>query len=69
MADMRSSVRRSIGRGTEVESDTVVDSNAASVGPPPVMPPGFLRISDPNMVYRLQRRMNRLKMGLYGHCG
>ena len=30
MADMRSSARRSAGRGTAVESDTVVDSNAAS---------------------------------------
>jgi hypothetical protein len=60
MAETRSSSRRSAGLGTEVESDTVVDSNAASVSELPCAP-DFLRISDENMRFRvpLQARNSR----------
>src|SRR5206468_12211842 len=49
IADTRSSLRRSLGRGTVVESETVVDSNAASPLASSASP-DFLRISDANMV-------------------
>ncbi len=50
IAEMRSSSRRSMGRGTDVDNETVVDSNAASVSE--VDPADFLRISDVNMFSR-----------------
>jgi hypothetical protein len=49
IAETRSSSRLSTGRGTEVDSETVVDSNAASA-PFGWFPADFLRISDPNML-------------------
>ncbi|HYX46632.1 MAG TPA: hypothetical protein VE820_07410 [Sphingomicrobium sp.] len=50
IAEIRSSSRRSIGRGTAVDKETVVDSKAASV--PEEDPADFLRISDVNMFSR-----------------
>jgi hypothetical protein len=41
-----------VGRGTAVDSDTVVDSKAASVSDCPD-PADFLRISDANIVSRV----------------
>ena len=48
MAESRSSARRSAGRGTEVDRETVVDSKAASL-PSMRSPPNFRRISSANM--------------------
>src|SRR5690242_9360330 len=68
IAEMRSSSRRSTGRGTAVDSETVVDSNAASTSDW-VEPADFLRISDENMLPEcLLKRVIRAKMGLYGQC-
>jgi hypothetical protein len=49
IAETRSSSRRSAGRGTAVDSETVVESNAASVSAMEAAA-DFLRISDPNML-------------------
>ncbi|NUQ17845.1 MAG: hypothetical protein HOP95_05225 [Sphingomonas sp.] len=69
IAETRSASRRSIGRGTAVESETVVDSNAASVSELE-LPADFLRISDPNIfAERPFPDANRAKMGLYGQRG
>jgi hypothetical protein len=48
IAESRSSERRSAGRGTAVDKETVVDSKAASL-PPIRSPPNLLRISSANM--------------------
>jgi hypothetical protein len=60
MAEMRSSSRRSTGLGTPVDSETDVDSNAASTSDW-VDPADFLRISDANMLARapLEARKSR----------
>ena len=49
IADMRSSVRRSAGRGTAVDSDTVVEFERASLDTV-AQAPDRLRISDANML-------------------
>src|SRR6185503_20839091 len=48
IAETRSSSRRSTGRGTAVDRETVVDSNADSIWELPFRP-DFLRISDSNI--------------------
>ena len=48
MEPKRSSLRRSVGRGTVVDSETVVDSNVISC-PPSSGTTGFLRISAANI--------------------
>lgn len=66
---MRSSSRRSAGRGTAVDRDTVVDSKAVSISDCPD-PADFLRISDANMFPGcLFTRASRVKLGLYGQHG
>ena len=65
IAETRSSIRRSAGRGTAVDSETVVDSNAASVLPIGCAP-NFLRISDANIPEtRLPTHEMSAKLGLY----
>src|SRR5215218_5101036 len=66
-ADRRSSERRSLGRGTAVDNDTVVESNSISV-PPSRGTSDRLRISEENMV-KSPGAVIRANMGLYGQRG
>src|SRR5256885_11322255 len=68
IADSRPSPRRSAGRGTPVDRDTVVDSNAASL-PPLRSTPNFLRISSANIRDLASGGADRAKLGLYRRRG
>ena len=68
IAERRSSDRRSAGRGTALDKETVVDSKAASLllmRPPP----NFLRISSANMLELASEGADRAKLGLYRRYG
>ena len=65
MEETRSSVRRSIGRGTAVDREIIVDSNAGSVNPS-FGGPDFLRISDPNIALVASNGAQSLQNGTLG---
>ena len=64
---MRSSSRRSVGRGTAVDRETVVEFERRIVLVPAAFP-AFLRMSEPNIRTASPIEENRTKSGLYGHA-